>query len=78
MKWSIPVSWEMCGTVTVHADTLDEAMEVVRNDDSIPLPDDGEYIDGSWSLCYEEEEIVRQCFNYNQPDRESEKGIENE
>lgn len=76
--WIIPVTWEMCGTVPVDADTLEDAMRLAEEDESIPLPDNGSYVDASWSLSSDEVEFIRQCYNQNQPDEESEKGIEDE
>ena len=50
-SWQIPVCWEMCGMVTVEADTLEEAVEIARDDDGdIPLPDDAYYVDGRRDL----------------------------
>lgn len=70
-QWRIPVSWEMCGVVYCEADTLEEAMNIARDDEGIiPLPDDSSYIDESWKLPYDIDEIdiVRECFNDNQSD----------
>lgn len=68
-NWKIPVSWEMCGIVTVEAETLEAAMDIARDESSdIPLPDDSNYVDGSWSLSMEEVDEIRSCFNNNQKD----------
>ena len=65
----IPVSLEMCGTVTVQANTLAEAMEIARDTDGkIPLPDDAYYVDGSWDLSYDDVEGIREIHNGGQPD----------
>lgn len=57
--WKIPVTWEMCGIVTVGAETLVQAMEIACDKDGIiPLPSDCSYVDGSWSLSSDDEEIV--------------------
>lgn len=67
--WKIPVAWEMCGIVTVEANTLETAMDIARNESSnIQLPDDGNYVDGSWDLSMEEEDEIRSCYNNNQKD----------
>ena len=50
--WYIPVTWGMCGTVAIKANTLEEAMEKTVSDDT-PLPQ-GEYVDGSLSLTSHE------------------------
>lgn len=58
ISFKIPVVWEMCGTVTVEAKNLKEAIEIVRNDnDDIPLPK-GNYVDGSFQLSTDDEEII--------------------
>lgn len=68
-EWKIPVCWEMCGTVTVQANTLDEAMEIARDDDgNLPLPVDANYIDGSWNLSHDDAEEIRSCYNGGQQD----------
>ena len=61
--WSIPVTWEVYAKIEVEAETLEEAMEIARDDDEqIPLPTYNHYVDGSWHVngSYEE---VRDCFN---------------
>lgn len=78
-SWQIPVCWEMCGMVTVEADTLEEAVEIARDDDGdIPLPDDAYYVDGSWDLSYDDVEIIRLCYNGDQPDKITEEKTKNE
>ena len=68
--WKIPITWEMCGEVKIEANTLEEAMEIAKDDDSfIPLPY-GSYVDGSWQLTYTNEKVIRQCYNDNQQDEE--------
>lgn len=67
-RWDIPVSWEVCGHISVVADTLEQAMEIAKTDENIPLPDNGTYVDGSWEVWDEDIELVRQCYNDNQAD----------
>ena len=68
-EWEIPVTWEMCGKVKVRAATIEEAMEIAKDEEGvIPLPDDGDYVDGSWHLSYEDAEEVRELYNSNQQD----------
>lgn len=51
MLWKMPVTWEMCAYIQVEATTLEQAMEIARDPDGkIPLPADGAYVDGSWTL----------------------------
>ena len=47
--YKIPVVWQMMGTVEVQAESLDDAVEKVL-DTSVPLPEDGEYIEGSFEV----------------------------
>ena len=68
-KWKIPVSWEMYGFVTIEANTLEDALEMAY-DDSVSLPKNGSYIDGSWRVEDEDPEYVRECFNDGQEDEE--------
>lgn len=75
--WIVPVTWAMCGTVTVSADTLEEAVKAVQNEEKeIPLPVNGEYIDSSWGLSFSEIDLIRELYNDNQEDASSEKGFE--
>lgn len=67
-SWKIPVTWEMCGIVTVEANRLEEAMEKVRRAGNISLPQDGIYVDGTLDLSMNEDEEIRSCFNNNQKD----------
>lgn len=47
--WKIPVCWTMMGTVSVEADTLEEAIEIARDDEGvIPIPDNGSFF--GWLL----------------------------
>lgn len=68
-QWIIPVSWEMCGKITVEADTLLKAMEIARHDDGIHLPEESCYVDGSWDLT-DDVYTVRDCYNNGQKDEE--------
>lgn len=78
-EWTIPVCWEMCGTVTVQADTLEEGLEIARDTDGkIPLPDDAYYVDGSWDLSYDDVDEIRQIHNGGQPDEITEEKTKNE
>lgn len=69
-QWRIPVFWEMCGVITITADTLKEAIERAKNDDSVELPT-GSYIDGSFALSLDDPEEIREYYNYNQLDEVS-------
>lgn len=68
-SWKIPVTWEVCGTVEVEANTIEEAIYYARDDEGVlPLPDESDYVDGSWRVTEEDAEIVRSLYNDNQQD----------
>lgn len=67
--WIIPITWSMCGSVEIQAPTLEKAIEMAMEEkNNIPLPEDGDYVEGSWELVYTDEEYIRQCYNNNQQD----------
>ena len=47
--YKIGVVWQMYGTVEVEANNLEEAIHILHSTD-VPLPDNGEYIDGSFEI----------------------------
>lgn len=70
-QWKIPVTWEVCATLTIEANTLEKAMEIARDDDcEISCPTDNYYVDGSWRLSEEDADFVRSCYNNDQKDDE--------
>lgn len=46
--WKIPVEWSMAAIIEITADTIEEAIEITKEDFSIPLPVESEYIEDSW------------------------------
>ena len=71
--WKIPVVWQMAGTVEIEAKTLEEAMMIAEDDEGvIPIPDDGDFVDGSWELDCTCQKCVRELYNNNQKDEEEE------
>ena len=69
--WKIPVVQQEMGTVVVEANTLEEAIEIARDDDRIiPIPDDGTFIDGSWEVECEDVDYLREWYNDNQEEKE--------
>ena len=50
--YKIGVVWQMYGTVDVKANNLEEAIHILHSTD-VPLPDNGEYIDGSFEVDVE-------------------------
>jgi len=47
MKYKIPVTWSVEIEMTIEADSLAEAIEEA---DNLPLPENAEYIDGSFEI----------------------------
>ena len=67
--WKIPVTWEVYGTVEVEANTLEEAIDIARDEEgALPLPDESDYVDGSWRVTEEDAEAIRSLYNDNQQD----------
>ena len=73
--WNIPVSWEVVGMVEIQAPTLEKAIEITRTDDSIELPH-GEYVDGSFDVTVDDDELIRECYNKGQQDERIENSEE--
>ena len=69
--WKIPVVWQEMGVVKVEANTLAEAIEIARDDYGIiPIPDNGEFVDGTWEVDCLDEDYLREWYNDNQKDEE--------
>ena len=67
--WKIPVCWTMMGTVNVEAKTLDEAIEIAKDDAGIiPIPDDGMFMGGTWEVDCTDINYLRKWYNGNQMD----------
>jgi len=49
-RFKLAVAYQMCGTIVVEAENIDEAIDIAKNDLDIGLPEDAEYIDGSWEV----------------------------
>lgn len=62
--WKIPVCWEMTGFIYAEFPTLEEAVEYARDREGIiPIPIESEYSEGSWDLCIEGVDEVRDLYN---------------
>jgi len=62
-KYKIPVEWSMCGMVEIEASSLEEAINIFdETQDDIPLPDESDYIDGSFQRVDAEMEYY-ELFN---------------
>lgn len=59
-KYTVYVGWEMYADVEVEAFSLEEAIKIVE--DEWKLPDNGEYVDGSYEI---NEEVTKEINNEN-------------
>lgn len=60
----VAVTWEVCGYVDIEAETMEEAMEKFNKDsETIPLPTDFEYVDGSFQLSSNDVEEMEAMVN---------------
>jgi len=59
MTYKLPVTWEVYGFVKIEANSIEEAIEIFnRESDHIELPEDSEYVDGSFELSSDEPDYV--------------------
>ena len=65
--WAIPVSWEVAGVAMIQGNTLEEAIQAAKHDDSVGLPS-GEYVDGSFDVTVDDYELIRNFYNHGQQD----------
>ena len=35
MTWRIPVTWSMCAVIPIEADSLEEVMQIARDEDGV-------------------------------------------
>lgn len=67
--WKILVAWTMMGVINVSAETLDEAIEIAKDDAGvIPIPDNGTFLDGSWEVDCSDSAYIREWYNDNRQD----------
>ena len=59
--YKVPVSWTVAATMNVEAESLDAALLEAED---LPLPTDGEYIDGSFEINH----AMIEYFNENNID----------
>jgi hypothetical protein len=53
--FKIPVSWEVYGEVKIEAESIEDALKIFEEtQDSLPLPLESNYVDGSFKLNDEE------------------------
>ena len=65
--WAIPVSWEVAGVAMIPGDTLEDAIQTAKHDDSIELPH-GEYVDGSFDVTVDDYDLIRKHYNHGKLD----------
>ena len=52
--YKVPVVYQMYGYVYVHAESMDQAVDKVQNGDGdMPLPDDADYVEGSFEVDHD-------------------------
>lgn len=62
--YSIPVTWEMYGTVEIEAESIEKAVEIFdRQIDDIPLPLEKDYVDASFRREDAETIVAHNQFN---------------
>jgi hypothetical protein len=62
-EWTIPVVWTVCGTVKIKAQTLEDAVDAFQESiDHIKLPDNADYVEGSFELAADDLEYIK-AFN---------------
>ena len=63
-KHKLSVVWQCSGFIEVEANSLEEAMNKVKNNpDDYPLPyDGGEYVDGSFGLSTDDVDEMRETL----------------
>ena len=54
-EYCIPVSWSVCATMTIEAESLEDALEAAQN---APLPTDSDYLEGSFKVDEELLDVV--------------------
>lgn len=58
-EFIVPVTWEACGFIKVKAASVEEACQMVHeNPDNYSLPYQSEYVDGSFDISGDIEEVV--------------------
>lgn len=61
MKYTVCVWWSVGADIQVEAESFEEAMKKAKDADE--LPDDGEYIDGSFTVNVEATEAVNEPYD---------------
>ena len=53
MKYRVCVEWSVMAIIEVEAESIDEAIENIESNTDAPLPTNGGYIDGSFSVNHD-------------------------
>lgn len=72
ITWAIPVEYVMSGFVYIEANSLDDAIDIAISSPDVGLPDNAEYVDGSFVVT-EDIENIRIMYNNSlgdEPDKE--------
>lgn len=71
MIYNIPVEWTVSTVLKIEADSLESA---INKSDAVPLPDDAEYVDGSFAIHTDfledhnkGDDFLRELEEYNAP-----------
>lgn len=67
MQFKISCSWEVYATAYVEANSLKEAIEIVKDDD-FALPTDTHYIDGTFTVDESMSKVMSKMLNDPQND----------
>ena len=58
-EYLIPVSFEMCGMLSIKANSAEEAIQLTKGHiNELPIPTIKNYIDGSYQLVTDDGEII--------------------
>lgn len=58
--WIVPVEWTMRALVKIKADTLEQAIDEAL---TIPLPENGYYVDDSFQIGEDSTEDIQNFYN---------------
>lgn len=68
--WTIPVSWEVAGSIQIPASSLEEAIQKIKTDESIARLR-GNYVDVSLDVTIDDYDLIREIYNHGQQDEDS-------
>lgn len=68
--WTIPVSWEVAGSIQIPASSLEEAIQKIKTNELMNRPH-GNYVDGSLDVTIDDYDLIREIYNHGQQDEKS-------